>query len=203
MALTLVRDRRLPADVALRGELASACGILGLRCRITEAEAELGDPLNLREAALPEQAAAIRALLYQRLGASVQRAAAATAGHRPLLRVLLLPQLVPADAAAAAALTELEGLGLPADHEALARLEGDDRGGAVLLDATRLAENDPTRRVALIAHELGHALGLGHPSPAREGAVMAPVGACAGGLDAAEAEQARRAIDHAAAAGAH
>lgn len=202
MALSLVRDLRLPASAALRGELAAACGILGLRCRITEAEAELGEPLNLREAALPEQAAAMRALLYRRLGASVQRAAAATAGSRPLLRVLLLPQLVPADAAAAAALTELEGLGLPADHEALAGLKGDDRGGAVLLDATRLAQNDHSRRVALIAHELGHALGLGHPTPARQGAVMAAVGTCAGGLDAAEAEQARRAIDHAAGAGA-
>ncbi len=192
---------RVPA-AALRQALEQACELLGLRCAVSLQARRIGTPLAVAAADLPTDDAALRAAVEERIAACARAAFpddrpanADAASAAPVIGVVVLPVLAPADAALSAVLPELDGLGLPTEHPALGGLPARLRRPLVLLDGARLAEASATRRAALLGHELGHALGLPHAAPDRVAALMGAPGPCAGGLDASEAALVRARLD--------
>lgn len=111
------------------------------------------------------------------------------------LHVVLLPSIATPDAAARAVLVETAGLGIPAAFEGGAtmpwqRALPEPRGPVVLLSYERWPRMTLDARAALIAHEVGHALGLAHD--ARAGNAMAREDAeHPGWLDADQVERMR------------
>jgi hypothetical protein len=110
-----------------------------------------------------------------------------------VVTVAILDVLVPPDAAAAVVLQEVDGLAFShvtaaAPSPGIGSVAPPMGGGPViLLDGRQLAHADRLAAAQLAAHELGHLLGLVHPSgAARAGDVMARGQRCLGGLDAAQ-----------------
>ncbi len=105
-------------------------------------------------------APAVREALRKPLQRAVDQASQ-SAGTGLIL--LLVPELAPADRAAAAVLPELTGLGLP-QHPTLDLLErGPDRP-VVLLSWQQWHRLDAVAQRTNLLHELGHAAGLAHDS---------------------------------------
>lgn len=129
----------------------------------------LGSLLPLRRNQLPATAAlsTLLAPIREKLRPHVE-------GCAPTgVCVVVVSELVPASGAAAALLPELSGLALgpnafqacAGEQAALARALGwpNCRGpNVILLSARHLRQRDAAGRVALVLHEVGHALGLPH-----------------------------------------
>lgn len=128
------------------------------------------------------------------LTAPIVRLYAQLAVHEALV-VAVVPDIALPEAAASAVLPEASGLGIPAARAATAQMPWQrvlpaQRPALVLLSWNRMARLDADAQAALLGHELGHALGLGHD--ARRGNAMATGTAeRIGWWDAQQAEQLR------------